>query len=231
MLLRTVYHHGCNALMQRFALVHDGSSQGWKVAYLAFHLSSRLGAPLLVLLVGPEIDSEMIAQRAAQVEVGGRAAGLVLTTRPVKDFSVEVVVENAPSYDGLILPRHLVQDENLPSRFLESLSYPLWIVTEESEMRNMAVLAGNATTDRGLMAHATSLSQRLQAPMIGLASQQTIASLRRLYAAVSWYQLPDFSSTAITGILGQLDVDILFLPFSGLSLVKELPINCVVYPA
>ena len=217
--------------MQRFTLLHDGSSHGWQAAYLAFHLSARLGAPLLVLLVGSAVDRDMIAERATQVEVGGRAAGLVIKTRLVDDFSVKVVAEHASGSDGLIVPGQLVQDEMLRARFLETLSCPLWVVTKESEMSKMAVLVSDATTEDSLVAQAASLANRLQEPLIGLARQETFAVLTQRYRAISWHQIPDLSPAKITGALGQLDSEILFLSDSDFSMANDLPINCVVCPA
>jgi hypothetical protein len=218
-------------LMQRFTLLHDGSNYGWQAAYLAFHLSARLGAPLLVLLVDSAIDSEIIVQRTNQVEVGGRAAGVVISTRLVTDFSVEVVAENAAGSDALFVPRQLILDGKHAARFLEALSCPLWIVLEESEIRNMAVVVNNAAADKGLIDYTTTLSHRLQESLIGLAREDAVASMRYLYAFLPWHPLPDFSPAKIAATLDQLDNDTLFLPVSGISLIYELPINCVVYPA
>jgi hypothetical protein len=224
-------HETGSALMQRFTLLHDGSDLGWQAAYLAFHLSARLGAPLLVLLGEPKIDREMIAQRANQLEVGGRAAGLEIRIRPVTDFSVDVVVENAAGSNGLIVPRGLLQDNHVPATFLEKLSCPLWIVARESEMRHMAVLVKDPAADMGLIARSASLSNRLQEPLIGLATQDSIAFLTQSYPACSWHRIADFSPAKIVKVLDQLDINILFLPVSRLSLASEVPVNCVVYPA
>jgi hypothetical protein len=215
--------------MQRFTLLHDGSNQGWQAAYLAFHLSARLGAPLLVLLVEPAIDSEMIAQRAAQVEIGGRAAGVVIKTRLVTDFSVDIVAENAALSDGLIVPRQLIRDEELAVRFLGALSCPLWVVSNESEMGNLAVLVRNPSTDKGLIDYSTSLSHRLQESLVGLARQDAVSSMRQFYTSLSWYQLPDFSLTLVASILDELGINIVFLPVSGVALAIELAVNCVVH--
>lgn len=217
--------------MQRFTLLHDGSKYGWQAAYLAFHLSARLGAPLLVLLVEPAVDRDLIAQRATQVEVGGRAAGLEIKTSLVQDFSAEVVADHTAGSNGLIVPRQLVQDEKLLARYVETLSCPMWIVTEESEMRRMAVLVNNAAADNSPLEQAASLSNRLQEPLSGLALGDTIASLHQTYASLSWHRLPDFAPESVAGALDQLDINILFLPLSAISLVSALQINCVVCPA
>ncbi len=224
-------HVGRKVLMQRFTLLHDSSRYGWQAAYLAFHLSARLGAPLLVLLVEPAIDRELIAQRATQVEVGGRAAGLEIKTGLVQSFSVEAVADHAAVSNGLIVPRQLVQDELLLARFLDTLSCPLWVVTKESEMRKMAVLASNVTTEDSLVTQAASLANRLQVPLVGLARQETFAALTQRYRAISWHRIPDFSPVKITGALSELDVEILFLSVSDLSMAIQLPVNCVICPA
>jgi hypothetical protein len=98
-------------LMQRFTLLHDGSDQGWQAAYLAFHIAAQLGAPLFALLVGSASDEKILARNASQVEVGGRAAGLVIKTRLVTEFSVDIVEENVADSDGLFVPRRLIPDE------------------------------------------------------------------------------------------------------------------------
>ncbi|MFZ0548366.1 MAG: hypothetical protein WAM60_23160 [Candidatus Promineifilaceae bacterium] len=217
--------------MQRFTLFHDGSNQGWQVVYLAYHVAARLGASLLVLLVDPTIDNEMIAQRAAQVEVGGRAAGLAIRSRLITDFTVEMVAKHASGSAGLFVPGRLIQVEKSADQLLEALSCPLWIVSEDSEIHKMALLVNDVVAEKGLIDYTTSLSNRLQEPLIGLVQEDKLATARAYDVTLPWWPLPDFSSDQIDALLNQLGYNILFLPISEINLVFDLSINCVVYPA
>lgn len=218
-------------LIQRFTLLHDGSNQGWQSAYLAFHVAARLGASLQVLLVDSAIDNEMITQRAVQVEVGGRAAGLAIRSRLVPDFTVEVVAGYAAGSAGLFVPRQLIQNGKNAERLLETLACPLWIVTGDSEIRKMALLVDDVAADKGLVDYTATLSHRLQESLIGLVLEESLAAARNSYAFLTWQPLPDFVPSKIAVILNKLGHNILFLPVSGISLVYDLSINCVVYPA
>lgn len=95
----------------------------------------------------------------------------------------------------------------------------------------MAVLASNVTTEDSLVTQAASLANRLQVPLVGLARQETFAALTQRYRAISWHRIPDFSPVKITGALSELDVEILFLSVSDLSMAIQLPVNCVICPA
>jgi len=106
--------------MQRFTLIHNGSQQGWQAAYLAFHIAAQLGAPLLVWLVDSATDKKVLAQRATQVEVGGRAAGVAIETRLVMEFPIRTLVENKSTVDGIFLPHQLIPNGETAARLLES---------------------------------------------------------------------------------------------------------------
>ena len=218
-------------LMQRFTLLHDGSDQGWQAAYLAFHIAAQLGAPLFALLVGSASDEKILARNASQVEVGGRAAGLVIETRLVTEFSVDVVEENVADSDGLFIPRRLIPNKETAVRFLEVLSCPLWIVSKEAEMNEMAVLVDGFIANKALITFTTALSHRLQQPLTGLARKDEFALATDTDKVISWLPLASFSPVEINATLNQLGASLLFLPVSKLSLVSELSTNCVVYPA
>jgi hypothetical protein len=216
--------------MQRFTLIHDGSEQGWQSAYLAFHVATQLGAPLLVLLVSETNNKNTLAKRAAQVEVGAHAAGVAIETQLITEFSVEVVAENSINSDGLFVPRHLIPDEKTARHFLEALSCPLWFVSKESEMHGMAVLVDDPIVDEALIHFATILSHRIQQPLTGLIPEGKLETPEKSDAAITWFPLPDFSPAEITAALNQLGVDLCFFPISSMSLTDELEINCVISP-
>jgi len=217
--------------MQRFTLIHDGSDQGWQAAYLAFHVAAQLGAPLLVLLADPAADSETLVQRATQIEVGGRAAGVAIGTRLMTDFSVDVVTKNASGSDGLFIPRRLIPDWKSALQYLEAFSHPLWIVSTESEMHKMAILVDDFAANETLVNHTVTLARRLQQSLTGLVRVNELASIPRVDASIAWMSLPVLTPAEITVAIQQLEADLLFVPASGVSLVNELSINCVVYPA
>lgn len=216
--------------MQRFTLIHDGSNQGWQTAYLAFRIAARLGAPLLALLVDPATDGKNLTRRAAQVEVGGRAAELVITTRFVTDHSVRVLVENSAGSDGLFVPRNLIPDSETAQRFLQALSCPLWVISQEAELRDMAVLVADFVTEEGLINYTTALSRRIQQSLIGLVHASELALIPNDGDALTWMPLADFTDAEITAAVAQLDANLLFLSDTHVSMFSGLLMNCVFYP-
>lgn len=216
--------------MQRFTLIHDGSDQGWQTAYLAFHIAARLGAPLLVLLVNSAADKKTLIQRSAQVKVGGRAAGLAIETRLVMEFSIDMVLANVSFMDGLFIPQHLIPNEETAERLLEALSCPLWIVSKDSEMYEMAVLADDFTADEKMISYATNLSHRIQQPLTGLIRENEFELTSDVDASITWIPLPNFSSMEVSTAMNQLSASLLFLPVSSFYLVKELSFTCIVCP-
>lgn len=219
-----------NPLMQRFALIHDGSDQGWQTAYLAFHVSAQLGAPLQVLL-GASTNKATLVQRAAQVEIGGRAARVVIGTRLVADFSLDTLLENTNSMDGLFIPRRLLPDGETAVRFLEALSCPLWIVSRGPEIHKMAVLATDLVVDEKLIHYTSTLSHRLQQSLTGFIQAEKLALMFQNDLELDWESIPNFSSDEISSTVDQLDVDLLFVPASKASLIDNLTSNCVIFPA
>jgi len=217
-------------LMQRFTLIHDGSDQGWQAAYLAFRVAARLGAPLRVLL-GDSTDKEILIQRAAQVEIGGRAAGVTIGTRLVADFSLNVLLENTSAIDGLFLPRRLLIDEKTVARFLGGFSCPLWIVSQGPENNKMAVLISDLTADEKLIHYTTILSHRLQQSLIGFVQDKELASISQSDLDLEWEPVPDFSSRGIKSTIEHLNVGLFFVSASKVSLISGLTSNCVVFPS
>ena len=119
--------------MQKFTLLNDGSVQGWRATYLAFHVAAQLGAPLQALLINSNNDEETLEQRAAHIEIGGRAAGVAIETRLLTDFSVDFLKGQPTVIDGLFVPHRLVPNEVSAALFLEACSCPLWITSQEPE--------------------------------------------------------------------------------------------------
>ena len=216
--------------MQRFTLLHDGSKQGWQVAYLAFHVAAQLGAPLLVLLTDSALAPDALIQRAAQVEVGGRAAGVTIKTHQVADFSVDVVTQYADDSDGLFVPQRLIPDWKTALRYLEAFSRPLWIVSRESEMRKMAVLVDNLDPNETLVNYTVTLSHRLQQSLTGIVLDSEPISVSKSDAPIDWVSLHVIDPVEINTALQQIEADLFFIPASRISLIDELPLNYVVYP-
>ncbi len=216
--------------MQRFTLIHDGSNQGWQTAYLAFHIAARLGAPLLALLVDPATDWKNLAKRAAQVEVGGRAAELSITTRFVTDYSVDVLAENSVGSDGLFIPSNLVPDGETAQRFLEVLACPLWVVSQDAELREMAVLVADFVAEEDLINYTSALSRRIQQSLTGLVQASELARMPDNGNALTWLPLADLSQSVITAAVAELDASLLFLSDSHLSVFSGLSVNCVLFP-
>lgn len=217
--------------MQHFSVIHDGSDQGWQAAYLAFHMAARLGAPLRALLTESPAEKKAHAQRATQIEVGGRAAGVAVESRLITDFSVANIVENCKGTNGLFVPRRLIPDEKTAHRFLRALSCPLWLVSMESAMDGMVMLIGDYASDEALIHYAMTLSGRIQLPLTGLVQQNEFPSISKSNPDIIWQPIPDLTPLAIATALKQVNASLLFLSIAYFSLADELPINCVIYPA
>lgn len=216
--------------MQRFTLIHDGTSQAWQTTYLAFHIAARLGAPLQVLLSDSAIGEETSAQRAADIEVGGRAAGVVIESHLVADFAIETILENTNIVDGLFIPRRLIPDEETVKRFLNALSCPLWIVSKETETRKMAVLVGNLSEEKHLVTYAAMLSHRLNRPLSGLFMGVSLPTNADGAMGLEWMLLQDFSMPSVVSVINRIHTDLLFIHNSRASLISESTCTCVVYP-
>lgn len=217
--------------MQRFTLIHDGSNQGWQAAYLSYHIAAQLGAPLLALLVDPQNDKKILAQRASEVETGGHAAGVVMETRLVTNFTVDILFDDIEPIDGLFIPQRFVPDEKTAARFLEAVSCPLWIVSKDAEINEMAVLVDDLTASEKLINYTFALSTRIQQSLTGLVRENELAFTPRTNAAISWLPLHDFSPPEITATLNQLDAGLLFIPVADIALISKLSVNCVIFPA
>ena len=216
-------------LMQHFTVLQDDGEQGWQAAYLAYHIASRLGAPIRVLLTESSSDKNARAQRAAQVKVGGRAAKVTVETRLVTDFSVNTVAENCKNTNGLFIPRHLIPDEKAARRFLKTLSCPLWLVSAESAMDGMAVLIGDPALDEALTRYAMTLSGRIKLPLAGFVHKDEYSLISKSNPDIIWQALTELSSIEITTALSQVNASLLFLSIAHFSLTDKLPINFVIY--
>jgi hypothetical protein len=216
-------------LMQHFSLIHDGSKQGWQAAYLAFHIAAQLGAPLSVLQVGEPGDENKLTNRAAQVEVGGHAAGVVIETRWIREFNLNTVKQRISNSNGLFLPRHLIPDENTARGFLEALSCPLWLASKEIKTQGVAMLVADPAADDVLIQYAAILSQRIQQSLTGLVLESKSGGIPKS-DTTEWLSLPDFSQAAIKLALKRVNVSLLVLPVSKFLLAGNLPVNCVLYP-
>lgn len=216
--------------MQRFTLVHDDSKQGWHAAYLAFHIAAQLGAPLSVLLVGATGDHRELINRAAQVEVGGHAAGIVIETQWIKEFNLNTVVKHISKSDGLFLPRHFIPDEMTARRFLEALSCPLWLASKETEPQGVAMLVEDPDADKALIHYTTILSQRIEQSLTGLVLERNLELIPKS-ENTNWLSISEFSQAEIKKALKKLNASLFILPVSNFILASDLPISCVLYPA
>ena len=217
------------SLMQRFTLIHDGSSQGWQAAYLAFDVAARLGAPLQVLLLDSK-DPELVAQNAMQLQTAARAAGVPLETQVVEDFSTESVFRSAAAINGLFLPHGLLPDADAAMRFLEALSCPLWIVADELRTRQMVVLVENLTGDEDLIAYAVILSQRMSETLTALTLNEEASQKLQSNPDISWMPLQEFSEARIVSALDQLHADLLCIKQANFSLAHGLGRTYLIYP-
>lgn len=216
--------------MQHFTVLQDDSQQGWHAAYLAFHIASRLGAPLRVLLTESFPDDNAHLQRAAQVKVGGRAAGVSVETRLIKDFSVTTVMENCSNTNGLFIPRRLIPDEKAARRFLKALSCPLWLVSMKSAMEGMAVLIGDSSMDKALTHYAMTLAVRIQLPLTGFVHKDEYPLISKSNPNIIWQSLTGLTSLEIATALKQVKASLLFLSISHFSLTVDMPVNTIIFP-
>jgi hypothetical protein len=217
--------------MQRFTLLHDGSVQGWQAAYLSFHVAARLGAPLQVLHIDPDNDKKALDQRAAEVETSGHAAGVVLETHLLTDYSIDILREKITAIDGFFLPRRLIIDGEAVSLFLDAFSCPLWAVSVESKPDALAVLVNDVAQDTGLISFTKTLSHRLQQSLAALVLGEYFdAALKSDPSDLKWMSLPAFTREDITHALDQLHAGLLFISSASLSMLENMPGNLVIYP-
>jgi hypothetical protein len=220
------------ALMQRFALVHDGSAQGWQTAYLAIHVAARLGALLQVWLADTNADIESLAQRAAQLEIGGRSAGVSLTTQVVQGISLKTLAErDLASINGVFFPYHLLPEDDSVINLLDKMSCPVWIVADEPKTHTMAILVDDYVGDQQFILYATLMSQRMNESITGLLVGAPPLQMLHGVAEITWFPLKDSALPTIVSALQQLHIDLLFLSHANVSLVRSLERTCVVYPA
>lgn len=218
--------------MQQFSLLHNGSAQSWQAAYLAFHIAARLGAPLQVLLIGSsKKDKVSLAQWAAQLETGGRAACVTIETRLLMDFSMDALKDSITSIDGLFAPDHFVPDGKTAELFLDEFSCPLWIVSQGANFREMAILVDNLIKDNHMIADIKILSHRLQQSLSGLIAEKNVAATPKNDSPTfTWIPLSSLSRANIISSLKTHDIDLLFISAENAYMVNKLPCNCVIFP-
>ncbi len=218
-------------MIQRYVLLHDGSTQSWQSAYLAFHVAAQLGASLLVILVNPSAEKIDLSNIASQVEVGARAAGVAIETNQASEFTVDILPAILESMDGLIIPQQLMRDLDPKSGYLEALSCPTWIVSKDPEVDGMVVLVANLNETEELVRYAVNLSHRLQQSLIGLVQESHKVIEPNDQMAITWISLPNFNRAVIKATLDQIGSGLLVTSYSTLPLVENLSVNLIVYPA
>lgn len=217
--------------MQRFTLLHDGSVQGWQATYLAFHVAARLGAPLQVLHIDPDNDDEALDQRAAHVETGGHAAGVVIETYLLADFSMETLKEIITAIDGFFLPHRLIEDGEAVSTYLRAFSCPIWDISVEAKLDEIVVLVNDPVQDVQLISSAKIISQRLQQSLTALVLDDKFElTLKPELAGLKWMSIPVLSPDGIARALDRLHVSLVFVSISDFPLVANLPNNYIIYP-
>lgn len=214
--------------MERFTIIHDGSAQGWRTAYLAFHIAGRLGAPLQVLLASSAAGEDLLHQTASEVEVGGRAAGLIVRTRVLPNISLQTIIENIEDATGLFLPHRLVPDPETAARFIGATVCPLWVVSGGSAWRAMALLVEDPAAETEFIAYAAALAQRMDKILTALALENGLPSADD--PRLDWITLQDFSFPVVAEALNRLQADLVFLRPSQATLLHELDCTCIVVP-
>jgi hypothetical protein len=214
--------------MQNFTLIHDGTIEGWRTTYLAFHVAARFGAPLKVLVLDSGSNQESPAERAKQVEIGGHAAGLAIETAILPEYSVDIVIDNAPIMNGLFIPRRLIKDENAMAHLLQGLDCPLWIVSEEYEARRIVALIDDPAEDHDLIEYANTLSQRIGQTLTLLMAGEKQPQLSN-DESLSWKTLGEVTPAGLTSALDQLQTVLLILKASNYFLVEGISCNFIIY--
>jgi len=217
--------------MHKFTLVHDGSTQGWHATYLAFHITARLGSPLRILHFDLEERQGTLKERAAQVETGARAAGVVFESQLLADFSLGTMKENISTSDGIFLPLRLLPDGKTVSLFLKAFSCTLWVASVEPKTTSMAVLVSDPLKDAHLVSYARILSNRLGQSLVAfIPEEQFESTLKPEMSGLKWRSLQNFSAEQINKALDQLQISLLFLPELSGSLSTKLIYNHVIKP-
>jgi hypothetical protein len=216
--------------MQKYTLIHNGSDQGWKTVYLAFHVSAQLGAPLLVLILDPGANKESFSKKAAEVKVGGHAAGVSIQTRLITELSMDIVTKIASDSNGLFVPADLIPDQQSASNFVRVISCPIWIISKDDELCEMAVLLDDPAMNETMINYAVSLSKRTKQSLTRLIHKDKPPSAPESNEPIAWLELSEFSKSEISTALTRLNASLLFLSESSLSYLFELSINSVVFP-
>lgn len=212
--------------MLNFVLIHDGTELGWQAAYRAFHVTARLGASLLALVIDADLDADELVQYAAEIKIGGNAARINLTTRMVTEFTEQKLIKAIPPGDGLFLPSHLVSDEKTALRYLETLKNPLWVITTEAEINLMGVLI-TGEGDKQAVDYATVLSNRMRKPLVGFSNFHETDGID---PGLERVDVDDYSAESLLPVVSENDIDLLVIPASQIQLISLIPVNCVIFP-
>lgn len=213
--------------MLNFVLIHDGTELGWQAAYRAFHVTARLGASLLALVIDAELDADELAQHAAEIKIGGNAARINLTTRVITEFSQEKLLQNIQAGDGVFLPRHLVPDEKTAVWYLERLENPLWVISTKAEINMMGVLSTGGGEDRYAVNYATLLSNRMRKPLVGFSG---IREAGEADPGMGWVVIDEHSPQSLLEALSEKEVDLMVIPASQIHFFSQSPVNIVIFP-
>ena len=216
--------------MQRFVLIHNGSNQAWQTAYLAFHVSASLGARLMVLIIDPIDSNNPLSYSAKQIEIAGRTAGVVIETLKVNSSITDILVEYTREIDGIFIPRIFIPDAEVLNHYLDIVSCPIWIVTQNAEHNKMAILIENLSKEISFIDYAITLASRLQHSLTGLIQNSEPGFSHLSDFDINWYSLTDFSNKEISMALKRLEANLLFFSKKNASIIENLSINFVVFP-
>lgn len=211
-------------MIQQITAIHDGSTQGWHTAYVAFNMAARLSASLLVIsLADGEADAGLVEQ-IARIEIGARAAGLSFETVTVHSVSVDAIVARAEGTHTLLLPRDLLNAESLALALVEALSCPVWLIPGELEIRRLGIILNDPGGEEYALQYASALAYRWNQPLICLARKPGPVALSQDSKRVEfiWSLLDDLSAAAIEQEIGRKQLDMLVFTISQAWLVSEL---------
>jgi hypothetical protein len=216
--------------MQKFLLIHNGSNQAWQTAYLAFHVSGSLGAPLMVVISGLSEDKDHQNFNAKQVEIAGRAAGVAIQTIESKKPIINFLADNTEKIDGLFLPRKLIPDMEVLSQYLKLVACPIWVVNQDAEHDEMAIIINKTFIMKSFVDYAVKLASRLQHNLTGLIQNSESGFSRLSDYDINWYAMTDFSFEEIAIALNRLGANLLFIDGKNASFLDDFQINFVVFP-
>jgi len=217
--------------MQTVVAIHDGTSQGWETAYLAFHVAARLVTSLLILSLPVDQEGYSLSEQSEKILTGGRAAGLTVETRGIEGMTAEHISRQAPDIYALLVPKNLPTDENLLIDLTRKLSCPIWLVGRKYEIRQLGVWL-QAATQTLASRHTTAMARRLgQRVVYFTAHSQAPDSLD---PEVIWKPVEDASPQALAKQVEIMHVDMLIFDSEATLLFQKCKslLDCVLalYP-